>query len=123
MADENKVIPVTRDKLFAIFKNQEIVKLIENLTRDVSIVIPEAIDGGQASASEALAKANTAIESANAAQESADQYSLERPDSDAVESLRRRVSDLECRLLLERRDEFDMLRREINELRSLVQGT
>jgi hypothetical protein len=69
-----KTKPVTRDKLAAFLPNHELIRAFENLTRDVSEVLPDAvlvdtaaIEAAQATADEALASAASAQSAANTA--------------------------------------------------------
>lgn len=58
---------ITRDKLARIFGNHEAVKLIENLTTDVTQSIPASVSAAEATANTAAAQASAAQTTANAA--------------------------------------------------------
>lgn len=63
---------VTRDKLAAVFKSHELVKLVESLTQDVTQTLPDRSDAAQAAADAAQDAANAARDDAAAAQADAD---------------------------------------------------
>lgn len=62
MADRPQVLTqlVSRDKLAAVFKSQEMIKAFENLTRDVSTTLPDASAGNSSAIETAQATANAA---------------------------------------------------------------
>lgn len=93
-----KTQSVGRSKLASVFKDHETLKAFENLTSDVSTVLPdavmvneEAIEAAQATANQAKAEAEAAQTAAVAAQASADAlkalpYLTVTPSADAPNS-------------------------------------
>lgn len=66
-----KTTKITREKLARVFSNQEAIKLMENLSDDVSVTIPDAVAAVDSSAMAANSAAALALTTANNAQTTA----------------------------------------------------
>ena len=104
--------PVTRDKLARIFKNPEIVKLMENLTKDVGETLPSETGGNQEAVNAATSSAMLAMSCAASARDSAT----------LAESMAREVQALLMTIRTQATD-ISNLRNEVSELRALILGT
>lgn len=119
--------PIARAALAEVFKSREMIAVIENLSQDVRETLPVAADAAQATA-------NDARDRAIAAQDDADRIDIllatldafvqmQRSERATIDTLRRRVEELELRLLAaDRRHDTDGLRKQLEELRSIVLG-
>ena len=112
MASKLLTRPITREKLARIFTNQEAIKLMENLTKDVGDTLAgETINNSQA-IDDAAASAMVALQCAASAKDSAV----------IAESLAREVAALLQTIRMQSSD-ISNLRREVSELRAIIQGT
>lgn len=126
---------VTRDKLAQFLKSQELIKLFENLTQDVSVTVPEALDTISAVADQALATGLLVMGVAESARAEADRltqvlnrvdaaFSTQRDRGAELQELRKRLDAIENTVVaLGRGSNTDTLRKQIEELRALVIGS
>lgn len=103
---------VTREKLAAVFKSQELLKLIENLSEDVVSTLPAAIEAGAGSgedaaagaaalAAAAQAMASLALELASSSSEGPPPAPVITPEPDDLTAL---IASLRERLAVVERD-------------------
>lgn len=103
---------ITREKLARFFGNHEVVKLMENLTQDVSTALPDAVNQNVSDSEETVDSAMVALMSAGSARNSAAiAESLVREATALIQTNRSLASEVAA------------LRREISELRAITQGT
>lgn len=124
MADV-KTRQINRQKLAQVFKDPELMKTFENVLLDVSTTIPESSTSAQLTANDARARAINA-------QSDVDQLEVlvatieafiyaQRNDRATISALQNRVDFLETQVnALIRRTDIDTLRRQINDLQSLL---
>jgi hypothetical protein len=112
MASKLLTRPITREKLARIFPNQEAIKLMENLTKDVGDTLASESDSNTQAIDDAAASAMVALQCAASAKDSAAiAESLAREVAALLQTIRTQASDI------------SNLRRDVEDLRALIQGT
>lgn len=133
MVSKLKTKAITRDKLAKVFKDHELIKLIENIADDLSKAVPQDMESVEQIANEAQQAAVLAIGAVKAAQGAADRLEklieqariemLLQPDlRSTVEAQRQRIAELEARIESTRTPDLAGLQRQIDELKTLVIG-
>lgn len=137
MADPVAVLTrrITRDKLAKVFNNHEAIKLIEDLTRDVGTTLPGAVNLNIADIQNATQAAMIAVGAAAAAKASAFNAETMARDvtallktmrnqsrSSLAESVARESISL-LQTIRTQASDISTLRRELDEVRALIQGT
>lgn len=125
---------LTRDELARVFKTPRMIKAFEDLYQDLIETLPDAIEGSDGAAEEALSAALLAHGTAAAAQGAADQLHqliaqieaillTARDESARLQRIEQRLNEIESQLRTQPAPNTTNLQRQIDELRVLTLGS